>query len=887
MTLTPGTRLGPYEILAPLGAGGMGEVYRAHDPRLRREVALKILPAAVAQDPERLKRFEREARAVAALSHPNLVVVHDVGVGDPPYIVMELVAGGPLRERLRQGPFQPERAAAIAAQIAGALAAAHARGIVHRDLKPENVVLDRQDHAKVLDFGLARLATAPAASAEAQAAPTLSQATEAGILMGTPGYMAPEQVRGEAADATAAIFALGLILYEMLTAEPAFAGESAVDVLHATLRAEPRWERVPATAASLLPILRRCLEKLPEARFQSAADLAWALDRPASSPRPSSSPRPALPALLGAAFAGALLAAAFAGWWITRRPQPAAAPSIERMTRLVSTPAHEFGPVLSPDGKWVAYLSNARGPTDIWVKFIAGGDPVNLTAAVPELNVQSQDYIGGLAVSPDGSQIAFQANRGGDRGGGTWVIPAPVGGPPRLLLPSPAMGMQWSPDGKRVAYVKAGGPLGDALAVADPDGQNEIEIVKRHAARHLHWLRWDTAGRYVYFNYGYQNANAEPTEVFRQPVAGGPIESVITTTRRAVSAFPSPDGRGLIYAGNPDGADLELRWRELAGSRDARVTTGVGDYSSPAMSADGRRLVGTVQDVHESLERVAVAFDRAVQFEPLTDGFSGDLDATWSPDGTRLVFSSSRAGNRTLWSARVEAGRLTRIAPLTSGTALDARPVFSPDGRQIAFVSDRSGRRGIWLVSAEAGTPRKLADADVIDTVSWSPDGRRLVFSTPVGDAPGLMVIDAATGATVRIPTPAAAAMPDWSPKEDLIAFLEPRGQGRGTFMKFVRSTGETVAYRGGLPETTSFSNGQLAWSRDGTRLAVEQQSGAFHGALWIVEPGAPEPYRKLIDLPDGVRLRGIAWDREGTSLVLGRIQRTSDVFLAELAAPK
>jgi Tol biopolymer transport system component len=325
--------------------------------------------------------------------------------------------------------------------------------------------------------------------------------------------------------------------------------------------------------------------------------------------------------------------------------------------------------------------------------------------------------------------------------------------------------------------------------------------------------------------------------------------------------------------------DLSLWWKNLLSGREYRVTTGVGEYSSPSVSADGQRLVGTVLEVRRSLERVAVTFDRPRKLEPLTDGFSGDVDPAWSPDGTHLVFSSSRAGNRTLWTAR---GDLTQLAPLTSGVALDDRPVYSPDSRQVAFVSDRGGRRGIWLVSAEGGAPRLIAAADVIDTISWSPDGRRLVFSMPVGDAPGLMTMDVTSGHTARVPTAAAATTPAWSPHEDVIAYIEPRGGRIGAFLKFVRSNGQVVHDRGDVLEKQNLSNGFVAWSPDGRRLAAVSLPGAFSGSIWIVEPEVATPFQKLLDLTAGVSLRGMTWSRDGSSLIVGRIQSAGDIFLAE-----
>ena len=297
------------------------------------------------------------------------------------------------------------------------------------------------------------------------------------------------------------------------------------------------------------------------------------------------------------------------------------------MSRLVSTPAHEFGAGISPDGKWVAYLSNARGPTDVWVKFVDGGATANLTAAAG-LEVQSQDYIGGLDISPDGTLIAFA---GGPLGitapqMSSWVIPAPLGGVPRRLLRASEQALRWSPDGSGIAYLRAGGSAGDGVMIADADGQNPRELVTPQGGRHTHWLRWSPDGRFVYFNYGFQNLNAEPTEIFRVPVGGGPIEPVVRTARRAEFPFPSADGRGLFYSANPDGVELNLFWRDLRTGRDVRLTTGVGEYCGPTVSRDGRRLVATVMGVQQALERVSVTFDGPATLEPLTDGFSGDLD---------------------------------------------------------------------------------------------------------------------------------------------------------------------------------------------------------------------------------------------------------------------
>src|SRR5438552_2609644 len=280
MTLATGTKLGPYEILAPLGAGGIGEVYRAQETRLGREVAIKVLPESFSKDPDRLRRFEQEARGASQLNHPNIVTVHDFGThGGAPYVVQELLEGETLRERLRTGALPARKAVDYGIQVARGLAAAHGKGIVHRDLKPENLFLTSDDRLKILDFGLAKLAATDRPAAEQNVLPTATQATAAGIVMGTLSYMSPEQARGQTVDGRADIFALGAILYEMLSGASAFKRGSSADTMSAILKEDPpelpSGSQVPP---ALDRIVRRCLEKQPHQRFQDASDVAFALE---------------------------------------------------------------------------------------------------------------------------------------------------------------------------------------------------------------------------------------------------------------------------------------------------------------------------------------------------------------------------------------------------------------------------------------------------------------------------------------------------------------------------------------------------------------------------------------------------------------------------------
>ena len=901
-----GTRVGPYEIVGRLGAGGMGEVYRARDTKLARDVALKILPASMTADADRLTRFEREARLLATLNHPNIGAIyglesrpsHRPGEEGAPVLVLELIEGESLAEHIPKMARGRERVRAsleIARQVADALDAAHERGVVHRDLKPGNINITTAGVAKVLDFGLAKSQVDPA-GAEIANSPTVTfEGTREGVILGTAAYMSPEQARGRTVDKRTDIWSFGCVLFEMLAGTKPFAGESTSDLIVAILERQPDLSRLPAeTPPGMRRLLQRCLEKDVRRRLRDIADARTDIEDELSGRTDTATPPPTrawgLPPALAAAAVVIVIGGPAIGWITARRSIAEPPPSFDRVARIVATAAHENSPVLSPDGKWIAYLSNARGgETDVWVKFIAGGDPANLTAG-SGLIVQSNDFVNGLAVSPDGTQISFNVIDPATTRFSSWVIPAPLGGVPTRRLQIPNAGLQWSPDGTRIAFVRTGGPLGDALVVAEPDGQNETVLAKRAGALHIHWPRWSGDGKYIYFNHGPQNFNIEPTGVFRVAASGGAIEPVIATARRAAYPFSTGDGTALLYAANPDTVDLNLWWRDLATGRDTRLTSGVGEYTHPVLSSDGRFLIGTVLDSQQSLQRVAVDLDKPTQLEQVTEGHSGDFDPSSSPDGVRLVFSSSRTGNRNLWTVR---GAAAAPAPLTTGRAFDERPAVSPDGRDIAFVSDRGGHRSIWVVSADGGAPRLVVNADVVDTLSWSPDGKQLVYATPNGDGPGLTMVEVATGTTTPLKTPAAAVSPTWS-RDNVIAFIEPRGndlapgQIAGAFAQLIHPNGEPVSSSPlDTADAPRIANGAIVWSPDGKRLAATSLSGAAAGSLWIVDPASPKPYRKVLDLPAGVFTRGITWSSDGKSVILGTYRWTGDIFLAERSAPR
>ncbi len=886
--IAPGSRFGPYEVLGLIGAGGMGEVYRARDPRIGREVALKILPARLSTDPDRQRRFEQETRTTGLLNHPNIVTVFDVGSEDGvPFLVCELLDGASLRARLDQAPLSPRRAVEIAVQVARGLAAAHEKGVIHRDLKPDNVFLTSDGRVKILDFGIAKLSQPDAAL---DAAATV-QSTEPGLIMGTVSYMSPEQVAGRSVDARSDLFAFGVVLYEMLAGRRPFAGEARVEIMTAILRedAAPLSAVSPAVAPALDRIVLHCLEKAPEARFQTARDLAFALESAGGTTGPAA---PVVGAMSGQSWQRRLRAGLRGIWWLpvgalagvaawmTVGPPPGAAtgPTFSRVTRLVASDASDAAPILSPDGKWMAYIGEVGDRADVYVRFLSGAQTVNLTAGEHDLFVATHHEIGGLDVSPDGTEIVFD---GGPKGAiasqqSSYVIPAPLGGTARKLLDQ-GLAVRWSPDGKHMLYVKPGGSFGDSLWVADATGEHPREVVSLSGGVHVHWPAWSADGRFVYFNYGINTSNLEPTEIFRVPVTGGPPEPVIATSRRAIFPCPSPDGRGLLYSSNPVGVELSLWWKPFDGDP-VRVTTGVGQYAEARLSRDGRSMVAVVYQVRESLATLPVG-DQSSSPASLTPNATGDLDAVLSPRGDRIAFSSTRGGDRNVWTAQAN-GTDARL--VTAGAAIDERPAWSPDAARIAFVSSRGGERGIWVSDADGGTPRRVVTTQVLDTITWSPDGKWLAYSAPAGELPALFLVPSNGGAPRRIPTPGGATAPTWSSLSNEIAYLEPRRAGGSgptrNQVAFVTATG-TVP-RPPMAEGPSLNNGSIAWSPDGRSLAAVAVPGGMRASVWVLPlNGTP---RRLIELSKDARLRGITWTPDGAHVLVGLVERTSDIVLFE-----
>ena len=888
MAIAIGQRLGSYEVSALLGKGGMGQVYRARDTKLKRDVAIKILPDEFCSDADRVSRFQREAEVLASLNHQHIAAIYDlVDFGQSRFLVLELVEGETLADRITRGPIPINESLAMAKQMADALEAAHEKGVTHRDFKPANIKITPRGIVKVLDFGLAKVLASNSAGVVFSEMPTVTLATAEGIVVGTAAYMSPEQARGQMIDRRSDIWSFGCVLFEMLTSRRAFVGATVPDIIAAVIEREPEWNSLPAALPmSIRRLILRCLHKDPRRRLHDIADARLEIDDALANPAGSLAVSPSDPSKTRRdrmrGFAVGVLVAALLGtttFLIQRRSASESPPVFSRIVRLTSGPAIEFGPAISPDGKWVAYLSNERGPFDVWVKYLSGGEPGNLTAST-NLDVTNVTGISGLDISPDGTRVAVMARvRGTSSPLDTWEIPAPLPGVPHKLLVE-RLGLRWSPDGRQIAFIFAGGSAGDALYAADADGTNVRELVKAQGGRHIHWPAWSRDG-YIYFIHNLGTVlNGEPSEIARVNSLGGAVETVVPTTRRANFPLPMPNGGGLIYAANPHSAELSLWWKPVKEGAVRQLTLGAGEYAEPRISADGRMLVATLIEARESLNRITVTSQPA-QVTPLSNGFSGDLDPTASPDGKRLVFTSSRAGNRHLWTSNLDG---SQAQPLTSGNSFDERPAFSPDGQQIAFVSDRGGGRAIWIINADGGAPRKVADVSVLSHLTWSPDGHEIVYAAGAGDGPGLWSVSVQKGTVTRISTPGLANEPTWSAARQLIAYIAPASSGSSfTGIAFLDANGKTFYET--LPPPPSpggFSNGFGAWAPDGRRLAVVSQAGGGIASIWIVEPDGPVVYRKLIELPPGPRVRGMTWTADGSALIVGKRDTTSDIVIFE-----
>jgi Tol biopolymer transport system component len=811
LELEAGDQVGPYEVHALIGAGGMGRVYRARDSRLDREVAIKVLPSLYAADADRLRRFEQEARASGALTHPNLVTVYDVGLHEArPYLVTELLDGETLRDRLARGATPPARACDIAAALARGLAAAHAKGIVHRDLKPENVIITRDGRVKIVDFGVAKLRVPDARTGRAPDAQTVH--TESGVIIGTPGYMAPEQIRGLEADGRADVFALGAILFELLTGRRAFDRPSRAATLEATLRDDP----VSAAAAHecpprLLRILQRCLEKDAEARFQSAADLAFALD-PAAGPAVASDTvtvrSGARAALFAVGIAVVLLLAAgvvVLGPWFAREVTPAG-DQLARFALPIGARVRFTGtPTISRDGTTIVYPAN-EGPVESQQLYVRRIDQLT-TVVLP-----GTERGAGPFISPDGQSVAFWADGALKRTrldgtasptvicavesflGGAWTSDDTIvfastnnglqqvhadGGPPR---PFTAIDPARSEiDHHAPAMLPGGRAL--LLSVHEGEGRFGIDVLTLATGARRRLIDGGFDARYVptgHIVYATGTALfAVPFDAERLERSGPPIQlldGVSTFQGEGRGAYALSDTGTMVFLPRVPSARRVVAWVDRAGAS-TPLPLEPREYWTPRLSPDASRFAVVVQD--QEAAQIWIHHFANGTFSRLTsDGHN--WSPVWSRDGSHLFYASDRDGQWQLVREALDGGAVPEVL-VTSAHEELAPGSVSADGRSLVYTqrwpNGHAELRVLDLARRQSTTVAGLPDRVGMPVVS--PDGRWLGFTawTPVRPS---VFVRPLTGAGTARQLVEAAGYTVWSRTGDAIYFRSRRGASAG-----------------------------------------------------------------------------------------------------------
>ena len=754
MTLASGTKLGPYEVIGPLGAGGMGEVYRAHDTRLKREVAIKVLPPSFSADPDRLRRFELEAEATGRLNHPNILAIYDVGTHEgAPYVVSELLEGDTLRDLLADGPLSPRRALEYARGIASGLAAAHEKGIVHRDLKPENVFVTSDGRVKILDFGLAKLTQPEPQSAGHSALTTSAGGTEPGVVMGTVGYMSPEQVRGAPTDHRSDIFSFGAILYEMLSGQRAFRGDSSIETMNAILKEEP--PELSGTGRSMPPgidrIVRHCIEKNPALRFQSARDLAFdleSLSEASGATAPTLSHARAkrrglsLPATILLALAAATLA------YVAGRGGKPSPPTFQRLTFRAGT---VYTARFAPDGQTIVYGGAWEG-RPFQIQSTLPGSTESRSLGLPPALV--------TAISPNG-EMAVVLSPAGPKLLGTLARVPLAGGAPRPVLEG-VHGAAWAPDGETLAVTLAGAgsdrieyPIGKTIYETagfiydmrlSPDG-NSVAIEETRAQTFQGGTGWigviDRSGKRTTLHEGW--------------------------VRNCGVAW-LPDGKEIVYA-VPDstGSYREFYAASLSGKR-RLLARFAGPITMHDISRDGRLLFTrdevriltmggfrTARSGEEGSERLVSWLDESIAADLSADGHHVLLSEVGSGGGSKgAVYLRPTDGGEAI---RLGDGQALALSPdrkwALAATAQPSQLVllptgvgqpkvlpgsgferyrfgrFLPDGRKIFFNANLRGRAThCYLLDLEGGAPRPIGPEG---GSCWaaSPDGRWLAVADP------------------------------------------------------------------------------------------------------------------------------------------------------------
>jgi Tol biopolymer transport system component/tRNA A-37 threonylcarbamoyl transferase component Bud32 len=810
----PGTKLGRYEIRSKIGEGGMGEVYLAQDTKLDRKVALKILPAEFAGNQERMRRFTQEAKAAAALNHPNIATVHEIGEhGDVNFIAMEFIDGVTLREKIHRDQTDLKKLLRYLQHIAEGLAKAHAAGIVHRDLKPDNIMITRDGHAKILDFGLAKLieqSSMTGSDSSEVATAVMRQHSSPGTVMGTVGYMSPEQAQGKTKeiDQRSDVFSFGCFLYEAATGLQPFASDSAVDTLHKIIHASTPLikDANPFAPADLQRIVRRCLAKDPDERYQSIKEVAIELRElrrelqgagdldttippstigsasgatmSASSPSlstaaPTSSAEYIISEIkrhkTGAGVTLVVLISVIAGiafglYKFFGQNQAKSSATSLRIIPFTSFPGRKSEPTFSPDGNQIAFVWDGGGDNlDIYVKLIDGGTPLRLTTN--PARDQSPCW------APDGRRIAFI--RSSKDESGLYVVPA-LGGPERKLASfKDPLDTDWSPDGKQVAVTEKPSPQeprniflvsvesGEKRKLTSPSGEVNSDQTPR----------FSPDGRMLAFIH---SPNHLIDDIYLLATSGGEPKRLTFDNQRIFGLTWTLDGREIVFSSNRGGPPGLWRLPVSGGSPEPLPAIGE-NAEGPAISRHGGHLAYTYLRSNINIWRAPGPNSTAKGSAPTRlIASTRDQDSSqYSPDGSKIAFASDRSGSIEIWVCDSQGQNPVQLTNF--GRTLTGTPRWSPDGRYIAFDSRVEGSSDIYAISADGGSPRRLTTEPSADiTPVWSKDGRWIYFGSDRGGDFQIWKVPSEGGAAVQVTTQGGYAT-FVSPDDNYIYYTKQR----------------------------------------------------------------------------------------------------------------
>ncbi len=923
-SIRAGTRLGRYEIRSPLGAGGMGEVYLALDTRLNRKVALKILPVALASNTDRMRRFNQEASAAAALNHPHIAHIYEIGNDhEVNFIAMEYIDGETLREKIPRHKTSLMKLLKYLIQVAEGLTKAHAAGIVHRDLKPDNIMITRDDYAKVLDFGLAKLVepekTDPSAESSSEIATALlPQHSIPGMVLGTIGYMSPEQAQGriEEIDYRSDIFAFGCILFEAVTGRKAFHGKDALDSLHQIVHAptpEIRdWN--PDAPTELQRIIRRCLAKEPDRRYQSIKDVALELDEvrqelqqhvsqhysvqpettletrdeteaegrsgqvpETASIRTSTSSAEYLVNEIKrhkrAALFGFTLLAVFAvglSFVLYRFIGQKRSTSLGRalkVTQLTSTGKVSVA-AISPDGKYVAYSQNEGNQESLWLTQVAASSNVQILPPV-ETNYR------GITFSRDGNFIYFVKVDKENPKGALYQIGV-LGGTARKLLVDIISQITISPDGKQLAFVRCVGcttlneakPV-TAVVIANADGSNERKLAEQSPPNIFSpgGPAWSPDGSVIAC--GITRRDLGYRQVLALRVADGVAQPISSKqwsgpgwTNMRLSWLG--DNSGILVSGAEVGSLSQIWYLAWPGDEARNVTDFLNDYAEISLTADSETLSAVVSDRVINLWTARDAdITNASKITSGTDRADGERGISWTPDG-KLAYYSTAGGHQNIWMMDADGGGNRQLSPTAEQ---NVEPVVSPDGRYIVWASRQSAPWELWRMNIDGNDPKKLNQGGYFQDIS--ADGQLVLFSVPPG---GLFKAPIDGGEPTRV-TKGRTSRPVISPDGEYIAcnYQEnPEDPIRVAIIPFA----------GGPPkqllDISSF-NRVIRWTPDGSAIAYIVTENQVSN-IWI-QPLDGEPPKKLTDFKSE-RIFNFAWSRDGQKIALSRGVVNKDVVL-------